>query len=160
MLLSTFARYEEAEAALPQAQRLTSDIFLSALYTELAHLEEERGRLKAAERYHRRAISLKPSTQNLTFLASLLIRQGRFPEAKRLCKKAISATTSSPHEACSNLGLIARSQRQYRQALAFFNHALKINPRNPEARQARRDVMAAVKLRSTLRPQKPSRVTE
>lgn len=104
------------------------------------------GDLKRAERWYRRAAETVPAA--LVFLGGVLARQGRLLEAKRCHRQATRAPGDdrlARDEAYLNLGLICRAERRYREALAYFDRAIALDPEYAAALDAQADVEAAVK---------------
>jgi len=147
-VLARFALYEEASQALRRAHRLMPLQERSKIYIQWGHFYNKKCDLKQAERWYRRALRSRPTTETLIFLGAILAKQGRFLAAKRCHCAAIRLATDPPDEAYYNLGLILRAERKYHQALECFERAIKIHPKYLIAKHARKDVLKAVKLRN------------
>lgn len=150
-ILAGFARYAEAAAALRRAERVArSEKWRESPAQHFAEqwglFYDQKKDFKRAELSFRRAVSLRPSCDNLTRLGEVLLKQGRLPEAKRCLTRAIRLGSDDPSPAHYLLGVIARARRQYREALRCLNKAIDLSPTYPLARRARRDVQRAEKL--------------
>jgi tetratricopeptide (TPR) repeat protein len=143
-----FARYEDARKALRKAQKLVTAKRLPDIYVQWGHFENERNDLKKAEYWYRRAVKLKTTTRTLIFLGAVLAKRGRFSEAKDCHRQAVILATDPPDEAYYNLGLIFRAERKYEKALECFERAIRIDRKYVHAKTARKDVKAALKLKS------------
>lgn len=155
--LSDMARYSEAERALRQAQQVAPKDRRVVVYAHWGHLCKKKCELKRAERWYRRALKEKKSKNTmrcLIYLGAVLARQGRFTEAEECHRRAISFSTDSPDEAYYNLGLVLRAQQKYKQALKYFNRAVKIDPAYAIAEAAWKDVMNAEKFKRQNRSEK------
>jgi len=147
-VLVHLANYKAAHRALSRAEKLATANIRRHICTQWGHLYRESFDLNRAERWYRRAVKYKTTTHGLIFLGAVLARQGRFPEAKRCHRLAVRLATSPPDEAYYNLGLILRAERRYANALECFEQEIKINPKYKLAREARKDVLSASRLRT------------
>jgi tetratricopeptide (TPR) repeat protein len=146
-ILVHLARYKEAHAALSLADRLASAKVRGRICAQWGHFYNESCDLRRAEKWYRRAVEHKADTPRLVFLGAVLAKQGRFAEAKRCHRRAAALATCPPDEAYFNLGLILRAERRYSEALRCFDRAIKIDPKYTLAREARKDVQKARKLK-------------
>jgi tetratricopeptide (TPR) repeat protein len=150
-ILAGFARYDDAAAALRRAQRVAKSEKWSeppdhrfALQWGL-HYQQKKD-FRRAESSFRRAVALRPSVSNLTRLGEALAMQGQLAAAKRCVMRAIPMDSLDVSTAYYHLGLIARAQRDYGEALRCLNEAIVRSPVYPLARKARRDVRRAMKV--------------
>ena len=121
----------------------------------MGHLYREKGNLRAAERWYRKAIEFnREAGGSWVFLGAVLAKQGRFSEAKRCHRRVVKMGAAEEDEAQLNLGLILRAEGDYEGALECFEHALQLDPNYNAAKRARRDVVAAIEMRK--RSQSPS----
>jgi tetratricopeptide (TPR) repeat protein len=114
-------------------------------------LEDQRGNLRAAERWYSQAAKLKPTTLTLVFLGGVLAKQGRYRDSKRCHRRAIRLATHNPDEAYLNLGLILRAERKYERAIECFERAIQLDPKYETAKIARRDIREVLKLKRQLK---------
>lgn len=147
-ILVRMAHYKAAHRALSHAQKLAPANIRRHICVQWGHLYRESCDLKRAEKWYRRAVERTATTTGLTFLGAVLAKQGRFSEAKRCHRRAARLATSPPDEAYYNLGLIFRAERRYAKALECFERAIKIDPKYEIAREARKDVLKALKLKN------------
>jgi tetratricopeptide (TPR) repeat protein len=143
------ARYAEARAALRKAGQLVPSPLKHGVYAQWGHFYTEKNDLKRAETWYRRALAAKRDTRHYIFLGAVLAKQGRLAQAAGAHRSAIKCATpgQAVDEALLNLGLIYRSERQYRLATVCFKRALKIDPGYSLATEALRDVRKVVDLR-------------
>lgn len=146
-ILTDLAHYDAAHHALSQAQQLAPKIVWPRIYLYWADLYRKRGDLKRAESFYRRAVKAKATTSRLVLLGCVLARQGRLSEAKACHRRAVRLATCPPDEAYFNLGLILRAERRYAKALDCFERAIQIDRDYTFAKEARKDVLHAMKLR-------------
>ncbi len=148
--LSGIARYEDAIRALRKAMRLRPDRRLDMPYAEIGHLYREKGSLRTAERWYRKAVTRNPqSTSNLVYLGAVLAKQGRFAEAKRYHRRAAGLGRGTWDEAYLNLGLILRAEGKYKAALECLDKAIEIDPKYKAAKRERKDVLEAIEIRKS-----------
>jgi tetratricopeptide (TPR) repeat protein len=147
-ILVHFARYKDAHRALSRAEKLAPAGVRRHICTQWGHLYDQSCDLKESEKWYRRAVKCKATTSGLIFLGAVLAKQGRFAEAKRCHLRAARLATNPAEEAYYNLGLIFRAERQYAKAIECFEQAVKIDPDYQEAKEARTDVLRAVKLKA------------
>src|ERR1700736_1700602 len=155
--LGEMARYREAERALRQAQRLAPAVHRADIYAHWGHLYNTKCDVKRAERWYRRALKLskgKDTMQCVVYLGGVLAKQGRLTEAGECHRKAISLSTDPPDEAYYNLGLVLRAQGEYKDALKFFNRAVKIDPAYAIAEAAWKDTINAEEIKKQNRREK------
>ena len=82
-LLGTFARYDEAEAALRQASSLFAEGFEHAVHRELGQLNEKWGRLELALEEYQKLCALRPDhAAGYIHAGAILARLGRFAAAE------------------------------------------------------------------------------
>jgi protein O-GlcNAc transferase len=155
--LSDLARYDEAERALRQAQRLVPAERRINVYAHWGHLYDRKCDLNRAARWYRRALKEKGGKNTmrcLIYLGGVLAKQGRFAEAEECHRKAISLSTDPADEAYYNLGLVLRAQQKYKQALRCFSRAVKIDPAYAIAEAAWKDTINAEKFKKQNRREK------
>lgn len=146
-ILVSMAHYEAAHQALSRAEKMAPPSIRQHICAQWGHLYNKSCDLKRAERWYRRAVECKATTPVLIFLGAVLAQQGRFSEAKRCHRRAARLATDPPDEAYYNLGLILRAERRYSKALECFERAIKIDPKDNDAREARKDVLRALKMK-------------
>jgi CHAT domain-containing protein len=108
-LYGTLGRYSEMEAlvkrnlATVKAERGNEDLLVSTNYMQLGRIAVVRGRYADAESYFKKAMEIEQRTPNrqvywcgmCEFLAEVYLRQGRFDDAEKVAKKAISPTNGT-----------------------------------------------------------------
>ena len=150
-VLTGFACYDEALAALRRGARLMGEKHRPRVWLYVGHVYCEKGNYRSAEHWYRRSVDADPTTMGLAFLGALLAKRGCFGEAKRCYRRAIRLATETPGEAYFNLGLILRAEWRYREAIESFDRAIEIDPAYELAEKARRDCERAIELRKELR---------
>ena len=68
-------------------------------------------------------------------------KAGEFAEAKRCYRRAARLATDSPEEAYFNLGLILRAEGRHKEALKWFNKAIKVDANTEAAKVGRADIL-------------------
>lgn len=98
-------------------------------YEALAQLEEQRGRLDAAERAYRRALELEPSFPvSANNLAALLLDRGdSLEEARQLAAAAVAASPGTPAFLDTEAKVLARLGR-YDEAIESMRKAVELQP--------------------------------
>ena len=155
--LGDLARYKEAERALRQAQRLVPPDRRGNVSAHRGHLYDTKCDLRRAERWYRRALREsrgKNKMRCLIYLGGVLARQGRLDEAEQCHRKAVGLDSDPQDEAYYNLGLVLRARGKYKDALKYFNRAVRIDPAYTIASAAWKDVMNAVKFKKEIRREK------
>jgi tetratricopeptide (TPR) repeat protein len=147
--LKSLARYAEARQALLKAIQFCPPKGEHIVFNNMGQLYREKGAYRIAERWFRKAVSRNPkSTPNLVMLGACLAKQGRFVEAKRWHRRAITVASDPPDEALFNLGLILRAEERHDDALECFKKALKIDPEYTLAKNAVRDLEKLKKMQN------------
>ena len=141
--LIDLGRYGDAKAALANAQEYGATENLPTVCYWRCVLHKERGDLKRAERWIRRALEHDDSNgAHWVTLGDVLAKRGKAKAARKALKSAIALGESSADEAHYNLALLLRAKRDYEGALAEVARALAIDPEYPEAHALRRDLDA------------------
>jgi tetratricopeptide (TPR) repeat protein len=109
-------------------------------------LYQQKKDFRRAELMFRRAVSLRPSSRNLTHLAEVLVVQGQHTEARRHLQRAIRLGSADPSTAYYQLALIARARGRYADALTNLDAAIRHSPKYSLAVVTRRDVREAMKV--------------
>jgi tetratricopeptide (TPR) repeat protein len=148
-ILVHLAHYTAAHRALSRAHKLAPTDLYGHICVQWGHLFNESCALRRAEKWYRRAVEHRADTNRLVFLGAVLAKQGRFAEAKQFHRRAARLATHPADEAYFNLGLILRAERRYSEAVRCFDRAIKIDPKYSLAREARQDVMKALKLKQS-----------
>ena len=94
----------------------------------------------------------QPDTNAWVFLGSVLARLGEHAEAERCHRNAIEFGTECADEAYLNLGLVLRAEGEYQAAIDCFTKAIELDPQYGEAKLAKRDAAAALRLRNAEPP--------
>ena len=84
----------------------------------------------------------------------MLERLGEHAEAKRCHRNAIDSGTECADAAYFNLGLLLSAEGDYQAAIDCFTKAIELNPQYREAKFAKRDAAAALRLRNAEPPEK------
>ena len=151
-VLCDVAKYDESAKALRRAIKLFRPDRRDMPYANMGHLYREKGNLRTAERWYRKAVEVNPKVgTSWIFLGAVLAKQGRFAEAKRCHRRAVKlgAGSSDADEAHLNIGLILRAQADYVGALKCFDEAIRLDPNYKAAKEARQDVLEAIKFRKS-----------
>jgi tetratricopeptide (TPR) repeat protein len=146
--LGEMALYEDAKKALRTALRLSSGEKQSGIWSALADVMEAQGRFRTAERFHRRAVRVRPRNANSWVrLGAFLAQRGRLDEAQACHRKATTLRKGAVDEAYLNLGYILRAKGKYRQAQKCFLRAIRLDPDYSHAKAALKDVAPLAKQR-------------
>jgi tetratricopeptide (TPR) repeat protein len=137
--LAALALYDPAKVALRKARALAPATVLPEIWVQWGHLYKAQGAAARATTWYEKAVQVRPETGWLVFLGASLALQGKFKEAKRCYRRAIRSGGPRRDEAYYNLGLIHRAERQYRKALACFEHALECEPKDTLVQAAHAD---------------------
>src|SRR5206468_7291017 len=121
-------------AALRRALRLCPPERRYVVQAHFGHLYEKKGEFHRAETWFRKAVAGAPREAHWRiFLGGVLAVSGRLKEAEAVFREAARCSGGCIDEAYLNLGLVLRAQRQYKEARACFQKALKISPTYKEA---------------------------
>jgi tetratricopeptide (TPR) repeat protein len=143
--LGELALYEDSEKAFRKALQLSKGEKQSGIWSAFAEMLERQGRLKTAERYHRRAVQARPRDAGPWIRwGAFLAKRGRLDEAQTCHRKATTLRKGAIDEAYLNLGYIYRAKRLYRQAQECFRKAIKLDPGYSHAKSALKDVAPLV----------------
>jgi tetratricopeptide (TPR) repeat protein len=145
-VLSTVARYAEAEQALRKAERLTPPELRATIWEHRGELYRAKNNLRHAERWFRKALDAKRTTRRHICLGATLAKQGRLDEALAQHRAAIRLGTAQEpiDEAHYNAALVLRAQGRYEQARNHLRQALRLDPKYPGARRTLRDLERAL----------------
>jgi tetratricopeptide (TPR) repeat protein len=144
--LTYVARYVEALRALNKAARLMKPKYRAVPYAFKGEMYKAKGNYRLAEQWYRKAIDVQPrNAEWRAFLAGVLARQGRLPEAKEVWRTQIKLSTGATDEGHLNLGYIYRSEQKYKIALRHAEKALTIDPNYREAKILRADLIEVLK---------------
>ncbi|HEX6811964.1 MAG TPA: tetratricopeptide repeat protein [Planctomycetota bacterium] len=139
--LADMARYREAFAALRRALGLARAADRDLVHWRIAEAHDARGALRLAERHYRLAVAANPDEASWRImLGALLARMGRLREAAAVHRRAVRCKLGPRDEAWLNLGLVLRAQERHAEARQCFRRALRLDPRDRDAKQALRDV--------------------
>ncbi len=142
-------RFDDSVHALKKCLQFTSPKNQVIAYRGLGDLYKRKGNLKASERWYRKAVEEKgDKAWDLICLGGVLARQGNFAEAKKYHRRATRIKSENRDEAHLKLGLILRAERKYANAIKCFDKAMEGEPKYKAAKRARRDVIAAMKIRN------------
>lgn len=141
--LIDLGRYADAKAALKNARIFSSDDAQPTLCYWRSILHKEKGDLRRAERWIRRA--LEGDRNNGSFhvtLGDILAKRGKLGAARKAHMVAVKVGDANVDEAHFNLALLLRAQRRYNDALVQVNLALDIDPDYAEAYALKQDLEA------------------
>lgn len=145
-VLGSLARYEEALKCLVSARDLLEGRHVAPINTQFGHLYYHWGLWLLSEKHYRIAMSESNRSANCIFLGAVLAKQGCFDEALACYRQAIDRDLGPVEEAHYNAGLIYRAQERYEEAHAQFKRALELCPDYPEAKEARQDLVALLRV--------------
>lgn len=122
------ARYTEAEALIQKRlQRYPEDLML---LEQLAELYQQQGEHPRAIELYRQAIERDPSNTSLRRkLGDLYAKTGKTTQAVNEWKKIVADETNQA-EQHQRLGAIYLSHKMYREAIATYQQAVRLNPQN------------------------------
>jgi Tfp pilus assembly protein PilF len=144
--LGELALYEDSGEAFRKALRQAKGEKKAGIWSALADMQETQGRLKAAERSHRRAVRARPRNAGPWIrLGAFLAKRGRLDEAQVCHRKATTLREGAIDEAYLNLGYILRAKGKYGQARKCFLRAIDLDPGYSHAKAALKDVAPLVK---------------
>lgn len=139
--LGQMSRFKEGVEALRRAARLFRKDSIQWAYSHLGQLYERKGNLRTAERWYRRAIEVKPSDASYCILIGVaLANNGRLKKAEAAYRRAIRCKEGCLEEAFLNLGITLRNLGKHAEARRCLQHALGIDPKYKEVRDALADV--------------------
>ncbi len=144
--LISLAQYEEAKSILTRVLKRKSNRWKSLASVYMGQLCKEMGQYKNAEKWYRKAMEYNPSRTTWIYVGAILARQGQYEEAKQCHRKATRSKTEAQDEAHYNLGLIYRAEGKLKFALKHLEKAIEIDPKYTKAKEARKDVIQAMKL--------------
>ena len=148
--LTNLSSFEKAQNALIKALRLAPHAQRDWIYSRCGNFYREQGKMKRAERWYRKAMSIAEKQENLVFLGACLAKQGKYSEARHCHERAAAIDPANADEAYLNIGLILRAEADYVEALRYFEKAIQIDPEYELAKAARNDIMELLKIRSSL----------
>ena len=144
--LIELARYEEARKVLRHAIRLCPADRLSIPYAEMGHLYRQRGNLRRAALWYRKATVASPTdADGYIFLGAVLALMGDLDGALKRHEQGARCASGCIDEAHLNAGLVLRAMGRYAEAARAFRRALKIDSAYVEAQRALRDVESTLK---------------
>lgn len=150
-------QYAQAEKALRRSitlfkkdsKRVRSAAVRSAS-VEMGQLLREKGDLKKASFWYRRALRADPKYGDAyIFLGDIAFKGGLLKQAEAYYRKAIRHPDSCVDEAYFNLGGVLVAERRYREAIKCYRKALKINPKYGIAKKRLRDTELALQLKDS-----------
>lgn len=144
--LVELARYEEAREVLRHAIHLCPADHLSIPYAQMGHLYKQRGNLRRAAMWYRKATVASPTeADGYIYLGSVLALMGDLDGALKWHEQGARSASGCIEEAHYNAGLVLRAMGRYADAARAFRRALKIDSGYVEAQRALRDVESAFK---------------
>ncbi len=145
-LLTSMARYTEAETSFSQAIAACEPDAVYTVHRELGELYEASGQFEQAIVEHRKVIALRPEhAAGYVAVGALLFKMGRLDEALAQQARAAECTEGAVEEAHYQLGLLHRARERFEDAKASFERALALLPSHVEARRALLDVVTALR---------------
>jgi tetratricopeptide (TPR) repeat protein len=133
--LRNIGRYKEGEDALLKAVSLAPDNSRFAVYARIGMLSAKRASPSEAEKWYRLATAEAGCPGWMWCLRGAnLLRIEAHGLAKTCFEAALSSDDVVKEEVFLNLALLARSQRQYREARVFLQEALQIAPDYEDAK--------------------------
>jgi tetratricopeptide (TPR) repeat protein len=141
-VLSTLARYAEADRALRKAERLIPPDLKATIWENRGELCRAKNNLRQVELWFRKALDERRTTRRHIFLGATLAKQGRLDEALAQHRAAIRLRTALEpiDEAHYNAALVLRAQGRYEQARNHLRQALRLDPKYAEARGTLNDL--------------------
>lgn len=139
------ARYSEAEKAIQRAIRLCPRKALPIAHVQMGHLLEARGDFTQAALWYRKA--LKHSSKDATFhiyLGSNAFKRGLLGQSKAHYLRALECPEGCLEEACFNLAGIYLGERNYSEAIKYYEEALRIDPKYRIAKERLEDAKLAL----------------
>ena len=139
--LAMVFRFDEAERAFRKVIDTSDPNSAAALYGEIGNLYRARGKFDQAAQWYEKQISADPEDAlGYLYLGNLLLRQGNFPPAETVFRKALDCKVACFDEIHYSLGLVYRSLENYVDAASQFKQAIELNDRHNEAKVALKDV--------------------
>ena len=139
------ARYKDARTAIDKSARLCKPEGRYFPYFWKGHLYEKQGKLRMAEDWFRRSLKENPKyADTWGFLGGVLVKQGKFKDAKAAWRELIRLGTGATEEGHLNLGLILRAEKRYKDALKHAEIAISLDPKYKEAKRLRKDLLEAL----------------
>jgi tetratricopeptide (TPR) repeat protein len=148
--LADFGRYEEARVAISKAIKLIPAKYLDVPYSDMGRLYERKGNYRRAIEWYKKASGVPPKNANyLNFLGAMFAKLGKHAEAERYFKQAIKCKEGAIDESYYNLGHIVGAHGRYKEALSYFEKALKLDPKYKYAKQAIKDMRRVLEIKGT-----------
>jgi tetratricopeptide (TPR) repeat protein len=131
-------RGKEADAAFEKSFDLSPVRKLMALAAE----HQKEGRLEEAERTYRRVLRDNPrNVDALRLLALIALQADKLDDGEALLLRAIEIAPDF-HQALLDLGRLRKDQDRFGEALECFDHALALEPNQPQAHYLRAGTLA------------------
>lgn len=151
LALGQLCRYDEAENALLKVIELSGDEPAAAVYGEIGNLYRSRGEFDGAIAWYQKQIVAQPEESiGHLYLGNILIRQGKFESAKTAFENALECQQVCREEAHFSLGMVNRCMGLLTESKKHFEHAIELDDRFAEAKNALKDVKAAITHTATL----------
>lgn len=144
--LAALGCYAEASTVWRRAVRLAPSAARPQIWIFWGLMCVEQGALALAVRHYRKALAVQVKSEWLILLGAALARQGQHAAARRCQRRALARREPGAEEACYQLGLVYRAERNYAAALSCLEEASQ--RRYEPARVAREDVRRAARARS------------
>lgn len=147
MALTEFAQYRQAQKAIRRAISLCPKQKQRIAFAQMGHLFDAKGDLKRAAVWYRRAsrADLKDASCHI-YLGHAAFRRGLLRQAESHYRTAIKSRKGCIDEAYFNLGGVLLAKRRYKEAVACYQKALKIDPDYTIARKRLKDAKLALRL--------------
>ncbi len=129
-LILTQKNLSEAEQLALKLTKLDSSQMKSWMLRAIIKMEQNK--LVLAERYLKKAVSLKKTADNLCLLGWVYLRKENLKFAKHFFQKSIKIKPSNP-VALNLMGVLNQKFGDYTSALRYFEKASKIHPAYSEA---------------------------
>ena len=140
-------RYAEAADRLERAVPLLADSdpsTASVLHVFLARIEQDQGRLEAAEKQYEQALAMNPrNPEALRRLISLRYEQQRHKETLDLFRTLIDVEPDNT-EVHVNMGVVLHQLGRTEEALRSLDQALSLEPNLKKARTTREQVLQSL----------------
>ncbi|MFT5303854.1 MAG: tetratricopeptide (TPR) repeat protein [Mariniblastus sp.] len=145
--LAQLARYDEAETAFKKVIELAGETASGAVYGEIGNIYRAKSEIATAIQWYQKQIDTDPAdATGLLYLGNVLMRQGKFEEAKKAFVSALQCELVCIEEVEFSLGLICRNMGRLHDAKNHFDNAIELDDKFTEAKTALKDVVAAANL--------------
>jgi tetratricopeptide (TPR) repeat protein len=150
-------QYSHAEKALLRSialcktdKKKVRSVGVRSASVEMGRLLREKGDLKKASFWYRRALRADPKYGDAyIFLGDIASKRGLLNQAESFYRKAINCSAQSIDEAHFNLGGVLLARRRYQEAIKCYRKAIEIDPNYVIAKKRLKDALLVLQLKKS-----------